>query len=143
MSFETVKDSNKGKTAQEQINDSQREVSVGKKESRERTKVLLQKISGDSSGGKPGTISALGVVDNLNRSLLPRYIMKLEEAAEILDAYESEINDVNRKLEKLSAPVRASVGGYALGRVLKQVQKTRRKLQIHQEATIERLMRNG
>ncbi len=68
--------------------------------------------------------------------------MKLEEAAEILDAYESELGDVSRKLEKLSAPVRASVGGYALGRVLKQVRETRRKLQIHQEATIERLMRN-
>lgn len=145
MSFETIKDSEKtGKTTQELINESQRTATSGKKASMARTRSLLEKISGkteDGSGRR--AISVTGVIDNLNKQLLPRYIMKLEEASEILDAYETELNDVDRKLEKLSAPVRASVGGYALGRVLKRVSETRRKLRIHQEASIERLMRNG
>lgn len=145
MGFETIKDSEKtGKTTQELINESQRTATSGKKASQARTRSLLQKISGTSDDGSGrGTISVTSVIDNLNKQLLPRYIMKLEEASEILDAYETELNDVDRKLQKLSAPVRASVGGYALGKVLKRVIETRRKLQVHQEATIERLLRNG
>lgn len=145
MSFETVKNSEKtGKTVEELKNESQRTATSGKKESQARTRSLLEKISGRSKDGTGrATISVTSVIDNLNKQLLPRYIMKLEEASEILDAYETELNDVDRKLEKMSAPVRASVGGYALGKVLKQVVETRRKLQVHQEATIERLMRNG
>lgn len=145
MGFETIKDSEKtGKTTEELINESRRTATSGKKSSMARTRSLLEKISGkpDDGSGR-ATISVTSVIDNLNKQLLPRYIMKLEEAAEILDAYETELNDVDRKLEKLSAPVRASVGGYALGKTLKRVTETRRKLQIHQEATIERLMRNG
>lgn len=141
LGFETQKDSVKGKSTQDLINESQRTAGQSQKQARERTKALLQKISGtsDSPVGKT-KISAHNAIKTLNQTLLPRYIMKLEEAAGILTSYETELRDLDRKLQKLSVPVRNSIGGRSLDRALIRVDSTRRKLQAHQEATIDRLV---
>ena len=136
--FETVKDSEQGKTTDDLIKESQQDSVQTNKESQERRNFLLQKISGNR-GGVQGKLSARNKIDQLNKILLPRYILKLEEAAQLLASYESELAELDRTLEKMSPTMRSAMGGSASDRLRKNVQISLKKLQIHQEATIDRL----
>ena len=136
--FETEKNSERGKTVEELKAESARQGASAGKESRQRTRVLIEKISGQGTT-KKGTISALNQIQELNKMLLPKYIMKLEEAANILASYDSELADLDKRLAKLSPIVRKSLGGKSLDRFRKRVRESHRKLQVHQEATIDRL----
>ena len=138
--FETVKNSEQGKTTDELISESQRSSMKQNKAALERRQALVQKISGENVGVK-GKISALNKIQELNKMLLPRYIMKLEEAAMLLASYESELDDLDNKLQKMTPIMRSAMGGESVDRIRKRVKTSLHKLQIHQEATIERLTR--
>ena len=71
--------------------------------------------------------------------LLPRYILKLEEAAHLLASYESEMQELDNKLEKMTPIMRSALGGAAVDKVKKNIRISLKKLQNHQEATIDRL----
>ena len=136
--FETTKDSERGKTTEELINESQRSSTQVNKDLQGRRNFLLQKISGNT-GGVKGKISARNKIEELNKILLPRYIMKLEEAAQLLASYESELSELDTKMQKMTSNLRAAMGGSALDKMRKNVRISFKKLQIHQEATIDRL----
>lgn len=136
--FETVKDSERGKTTEELISESQRGITKGSKESQDRRNFLLQKITGTTQGAK-GKLSARNKIEQLNKMLLPHYILKLEEAAQLLASYESELDELDKTLQKMSPNLRAAMGGSAVDQFRKNVRISFKKLQIHQEATIDRL----
>ncbi len=136
--FETSKDSERGKTTEQLINESQRTSMTPTDEEKERRQFLLQKISGNS-GGVKGKISARNKIDELNKMLLPRYILKLEEAAHLLASYESELQELDNKLEKMTPVMRSALGGAAVDKIMKNVRISLEKLQTHQERTIDRL----
>ena len=100
--FETTKDSELGKTVDELISESNKGTAVGQKQAQARSRALLEKISGGGNQTVKGKISATNKITELHKMLLPRYIMKLEEAARLLASYESELSELDNKLQKMS-----------------------------------------
>jgi len=139
--FEVVKDSERGKSTQDLIADSRSDSQQTHKPSQDRARALMRKISSGGNQGVKGKISALNKIQELNQMLLPRYIVKLEEAATILRSYESELAALNKRMEKMSPQVQSALGGRSVSRFIKRVRSSMRKLRAHQDATIDRLTR--
>ena len=139
--FDTIKDSERGKSTQDLISDSRRESEQGSPDSRDRARALMRKIASGGNQGVKGKISAINKIQELNQMLLPRYIVKLEEAATILRSYESELTALTKRMEKMSPQVQSALGGRSVSRFIKRVRSSLRKLRAHQDATIDRLTR--
>lgn len=139
--FEIMKDSERGKSTQDLIADSNRDSQQGHKPSQDHARALMRKIASSGHQGVKGKISALNKIQELNQMLLPRYIVKLEEAATILRSYESELTSLTKRMEKMSPQVQSALGGRSVSRFIKRVRSSMRKLRAHQDATIDRLTR--
>lgn len=101
---------------------------------------LLEKLGGVSKSGGNATISTYSILKNLDQQFVSRYIMKLEDAGNLLRSYLDELQSLNDRMSKVSPVVRKSMGGRDVDAKSEAIQSTLKKLSAHQTATIDRLM---
>ncbi len=103
---------------------------------------VLEKISGARSPGGKGniTVNAHMILKNLDSQFVAGYVQKLEEATKYLNNYLYELDALDKRMEKLSVQLRASLGGRAIDKKRAAVNNTMRKLRAHQTASVERLL---
>ena len=101
---------------------------------------LLSKISGESSKGMGAMAPAGTILKNLDSQYGSKYLLKLDEARKILSEYLEEVQSVESRLNKVESPSsRRFLGERDLIAKRRALKETLRKLEAHQEATIDRL----
>lgn len=90
----------------------------------------MQKLSG-----------AYDILKSLDQRYVGQYVMALENAKNILKSYLTELDDLDRRMEKanMSGVVRKAMGGKDIDHRRDAVEETVRKLNAHQQATIDRI----
>ena len=86
------------------------------------------------------SINAGMILKTLDGQFVNKYIIKLEEAKKVLHEYLVNIGDVSKRLNKVESPsMRKALGEGDLIAKQDAIEATLRKLELHQQASLERL----